>query len=186
MLHGLVESIVHCVLDVDVMPDEEASPHQPGFEALKADMFNPAKGDILTKILAAYKASEEQAKLAKHGRLGFMGHLIRICAGISDMAPPQQLSEWGVSETQLADWLDLCDKQLAADITAQQTILGGQRPGGFGQEDDFDGLDYSPALDESLQFSDAMLNNSTFLDSGGLDDDDDFFNWGADDDQEEQ
>lgn len=176
MLHGLVESIVHTILDDVPPPDEpdEAHPPKPGFEKLKADMFKPDKGGILAKLRAGYLASEKaaMADTKKGCRLGFMGHLIRICVGISDVCLPEMMEAWGVSKEEVADWVQLCDGKLSMDIAKQQIVLGGVRPGAYlPQEEDLDGLEFNDGL--------VLTNNSPFLDQSGGQDDDDFFNWGT-------
>jgi hypothetical protein len=188
-LHGLVESLVHYILDTeDIGTDDEDEDDMEVEEEptssvtiLRNDLFG--KADLLGRLQDAYALNDTAVKQEpRDGRLGFMGHLIRICGELRDVHNwtrlKRKLSQAQVlSQERLDRWETFMKGEAAKELTRQQILLGGHRPGVDTDEDDnVDNLQY--AFPNPLS-----LNPNNFIGQDGEgdddEDDDEFFDWGG-------
>jgi len=161
MLHGVVENMVLTILgnstfDEDSGDDgdggESKSMYKTGelYNILKKDAFQAAF--LLRHICEAFKKNIKAENEKKGFRLGFMGHLLRICVAICTCCNDDMLSSWGIPKEDILAWKELKEGQLAKDIEEREKVLGGYRPGGVEDDDDED-------LINSLQFGDVSLDD---------------------------
>jgi hypothetical protein len=188
MLHGLVEGVVHSILDMTSQESgEPLGDAAQQMQLLRKNLFGEA--DLLERINNAFATTKKAEVLPKGGRLGYMGHVLRICDALVESFPAASLSEFGVSEEKLSMWQGLVNGQISEELQTQQVLLGGHRPGAFRQEEEYP----SDKMLASHQFN--MLEQGSFLDHTSYDtsnhddndddddddDDDDeddaFFNW---------
>jgi len=118
MLHGLVESIIRTILDTDSL-------------VLKQSTF--IDGRLVDRVLEAYIRNKEAMKQRKGCRLGYMGHIVRLCGAIAyvldrDMKLKQQLLQEKVKE-----WDNFVAGDLHQDNEAHNAVLAGGAPS-FPQE----------------------------------------------------
>lgn len=170
LLHGLVEGVVHTVLDVSEQ-EESASLLQ-----LRKHLFGSA--NLLPRIIDLFTKNSEAVLLPKGTRLGFMGHLIRITSVIRASYPSSSLAHLGMSTDNITKWENFLEVVYKQEVNTQQVVLGGHRPGVPPASDpeenqDVDGLQ----LDGMLESEDAFRNPYQSGEFDDDDDDDDFFNW---------
>jgi len=166
MMHGVVESMILTILgnSADEVDDEGNKLYQGEDEEfnracderialytiLKKNMFQP--GSLIKHICQAFITNGESEKRRKGFRLGFMGHLLRICVAIVSCCSDSMLLLWGVPTEDVEAWNRLKEGQLAYDVEEQEKVLGGYHPGGVDEEDDEDIID-------TLQFGDVSLDD---------------------------
>ena len=130
-LHAMVESLVHTILD-----SEEASSPEEGEEesetdtwtgrlvsvtVLRRDLFGAA--GVLGRLEAAYEANTvattPKTPAARNGRLGYMGHLIRICAVLNEawpaLKPRLEKLAWVPAEA-MAKWEAFLFRDIAKEL----------------------------------------------------------------------
>lgn len=188
MLHGLVENLVHTILDTMDDGTEEDEEHEDEEEEvptsitiLRNDLFG--KANLLGRLQDAYAMNEEAVKREpRDGRLGFMGHLIRICGELRECHNVWTKLKKKLTKAQvlpperLAQWEAFMKGDAAKELERQQILLGGHRPGMDDEDDE--------GLAESFQmFNTLNLNPNNYLGHEGEgdddDDDDEFFDWGG-------
>jgi len=189
MLHGLVETIIHTILD-DI---ENVN------SILKKNMF--CEGEILKKICLAFISNEKAIMEPKGCRLGHMGHILRICTAISSCTNEESLLQMGIPKEEIQNWKALGEGQLSMDINQQQEVLGEkdhEDPGiddgtlqaiglKSNSEPPFDASfedDFETDFETNFSFDDVRPSNEPFLEdtsnTGELDnnnDDGEFFDW---------
>jgi hypothetical protein len=113
LLHGFCEAMVHTVLDQS----------NPTSRMLQQALLG--SGRALRRFVDGYTANARAVASPKGGRLGYMGHLIRICQtfrGLED----QELAAMGACEDDLVAWRALAWGELEGDIQLQQHGCGEQ------------------------------------------------------------
>lgn len=183
MLHGLVESMIHTVLDDNEYENDEDEMDRAKMRSLSAEIYLILKknmfgeASLMKRIIGAFDANSENIKGEKDGRLGFMGHMIRICASISRYSDDTLMS-WNMPKEDIEAWHQLREGRLKDDIDEQQKVLGGHRPGGFEEEEEEDeGVELHDISDMVLE----EQGDIAFLDNSGIYDDDQFYDWENDD-----
>jgi len=125
MLHGLVESIIRCVLDMDS-------------GLLKTAIFH--QGRFFDRVFAAFKFNDLECAKKKNGhRLGYMGHLIRTCNAIAliSQRDPSLATYYG-GPAKIKAWDAFIYGTLAKENEVQQTILGGTQASPYQEASDDD------------------------------------------------
>jgi len=179
LLHGLVEGVIHTVLDI---PDQEETMGSPACILLRKNLFGNA--NLLTRIVDLFGRNAEALTQRKGTRLGFMGHLIRMTSVLRASYAPSTLAHLGVSVEGINKWEQFLDTVFKPEIITQQIVLGGHRPGvppAASEADDSQDVD-GLQLEGMLENDDAFRNpyqTGQFDD----DDDDDLFNWDSRDPQ---
>jgi hypothetical protein len=169
LLHGLVEGVVHTVLDVSEQ-EESTSLLQ-----LRKHLFGSA--NLLLRIIELFTKNNEAVSQPKGTRLGFMGHLIRITSVIRSY-PSSSLAHLGMTAENIKLWEQFLENVYKQEVSTQQIVLGGHRPGVPPASDpeenqDVDGLQIEGILESEDAFR-SPYQSGEFDDD---DDDDDFFNW---------
>jgi len=168
MLHGVVESMVLTILGNSSVEEIEEDGCEGGDLESKKNMENSRKrtqlytllkknmfedGLLLGKICKAFETNLSKEKDKKGFRLGFMGHLLRICVAINSCCTDDMLLSWGVPKDDIAAWNNLREGPLAHDVEEQEKVLGGYRPG---IEDE----DIEDDLCEPLQFAEVSIDDN--------------------------
>jgi hypothetical protein len=190
LLHGLVEGIIHTLLDIpqeNEEPIEEPS-QTTSLAVLRKHLFGTS--NLLSWIADIFKQNEEFVKQSKNCRLGCMGHLMRVTAAIQEAYPISVLADLGVNAQEVKQWEQFLDGPFKEDYQTQSVILGGHRPvpgppGGPNnfaassstEMDDQNSLTYGGILGPDSNFLDHNSYGITQYDEDDDDDDDDFFNW---------
>jgi len=113
MLHGLVESIIRTILDTDSL-------------VLKQSCF--ADGKLVTRVLDAYSKNAQNVKGKKACRLGYMGHLVRLCGAIAYVLDRDlKLKEILLGEQQ-KEWDAFVAGPLHQDNESHNAVLAGGAP----------------------------------------------------------
>lgn len=184
LLHGLVEGIIHTLLDIpqeNEEPIEEPS-QTTSLALLRKHLFGTS--NLLSWITEIFKQNEEFVKQAKNCRLGCMGHLMRITAAIQEAYPISVLAELGVNAQEVKQWESFLDGTFKEDYQIQAVILGGHRPvPPAAGANNF--LAPTGEMDDQNSPYGGILGDNNFLDFKNIsqydpdddDDDDDFFNW---------
>jgi len=121
LLHGLVEGVVHTVLDMSES-EESASLLQ-----LRRHLFGDA--NLLPRIMTLFVRNAEAVQQPKGTRLGFMGHLIRISSVLRASYPSSSLTNLGMTADKVELWEQFLDTTYKQEVIIQHTVLGGHRPG---------------------------------------------------------
>jgi hypothetical protein len=109
ILHGLVESMIRGVIDSKST-------------VLKDAVFVQAQ--FIDKALAAFEDNRQYVKASvRHGRRGYMGHLIRICNTVEVLGEHDEFIR-NVKNNHPA-WKTFVATELATENSHAQTVLGG-------------------------------------------------------------
>ena len=120
MCHGLVEKVIKYVVE---------SKHS----ALKTELFIEAK--LPSRLIESYEFNQTFLEDPKNNRLGYMGHVFRLCASISSRLkdPTDEVVTLSLVDPEV--WTTLEQGYLAAESKIRGHVLGGRRPqGAFGEQ----------------------------------------------------
>jgi len=170
LLHGLVEGMIHTILDAHEEPCET------NLTSLRKHLFSSL--NLLSQLIDTCKRNTEAMALPKGSRLGFMGHILRLSATIQDTYPTDAMMMLGVKEEEIKKWELFLAGPFREEFQRQQVVLGGKRPMKGSQqteeeEQDLDGLKLDSMLTPVEQFT---YDTSQFHEEDE-EEDDEFFNW---------
>jgi serine/threonine-protein phosphatase 6 regulatory subunit 3 len=150
MLHGLVESIIRTILDTDSL-------------ILKQSCF--IQGKLVDRVLEAYAKNAEAVKARKGCRLGYMGHVVRLCGAIAYVLDRDVKLKQQLLLDQVKEWDAFVAGPLHQDNESHNAVLAGGAPT-FPPEPEEQQAAYAPTT-YSTEASRAPIS------SGQKDDDDD-------------
>jgi len=113
MLHGLVESIIRTILDTDSL-------------VLKQSCFHDGK--LSQRVFDAYSKNAEHVKKRRGCRLGYMGHLVRLCSAIAYVLDRDVKLKQTLLGEQEKDWDAFVSGPLHQDNETHNAVLAGGAP----------------------------------------------------------
>jgi hypothetical protein len=113
MLHGLVESIIRTILDTDSL-------------ILKQSCF--VSGRLVDRVLEAYAKNAEAVKAKKGCRLGYMGHVVRLCGAIAYVLDRDVKLKQQLLGEQIKEWDAFVAGPLHQDNESHNAVLAGGAP----------------------------------------------------------
>lgn len=113
MLHGLGEGIIHTVMDSanddsqgeGEMENAADAKQAPNSLMLRLNQALFVETDLLARIMKGFELNNEALSVPKGCRLGYMGHLLRICAIIVESYPSEKFEALKVPVTRIPCFL---------------------------------------------------------------------------------
>jgi hypothetical protein len=116
MCHGLVEKVLSFVMD-----SKDRSLHHELF----------VEANLIQRFTGSYEVNAKWVKDVRHNRLGYMGHVFRVCETLAiKLSVSDDLKEY----VNLPEWDAFVTTTLTQEREARARVLGGRRPEGAGEQ----------------------------------------------------